>query len=145
MATTWMLVADSAAARLYERQRSPDWTLVRELAHPESRLHPGDVYSDKPGRVLQSSGQVAGMEPPPYRKLEADKFARVLAEVLERGREAGAFDQLILIAPPPFLGHLRPALAAAVVAKVTHTVEKDYLHLDARALKERLEQELRPR
>ena len=54
----------------------------------------------------------------------------------------GGRERLVLVAPPAFLGVLRDKLPPRVEARVTDVIEKDYLHLDARTLKERLEQEL---
>jgi hypothetical protein len=62
----WILLADAASARLYASAGRPgDWTLLREFAHPESRMRPSELLSDKPGRVKQSAGSRAAMEPGP--------------------------------------------------------------------------------
>src|SRR5260370_37261798 len=80
----WILLADAASARLYEsRGGRSDWTLVREFSHPESRALEQDLVSDKPGRVEQSTGRRAAMEPRRRRhNAEMEKFARDLAEGL---------------------------------------------------------------
>jgi protein required for attachment to host cells len=141
---TWMLVADSAEARVFESKNGKDWKLIREMSHPQSRLRPSEVGRDKPGRVRQSTGQRAAMESTPHKKKEAEKLARELATFLEREIAAGAVDRLVLVTPPSFLGILRAGLPPAVLAKVVDTIEKDYVHLDERTLKERVEKELRP-
>jgi protein required for attachment to host cells len=141
---TWVLVADAASARLYQSSRRPDgWTLVRELEHPQSRTRPSAVGADRPGRVKQSTGSRAAMEQPtPRKKVEADRFARELAHELEVGVDQGVCERLILVAPPSFIGFLRDKLAPRVQARVTRVLEKDYVHLDAPKLKERLEEAL---
>src|SRR5882724_8842954 len=54
---TWILLADAASARLYvSGERPGDWTLLREIEHPESRMRPSELLSDRPGRVKQSTG-----------------------------------------------------------------------------------------
>jgi protein required for attachment to host cells len=143
---TWILLADAANARLYESSTgSPsDFTPVRDFTHPESRMRASELESDKPGRVKQSTGQRAAMEPPtPRKKVEAEKVARELAHALEEGVDKGGFERLILVLPPHFYGVLREKLARRVAARVTEVIEKDYLHLDARELKERLQEQLR--
>ncbi len=141
---TWILLADAGIARLYEsRGGLTGWTLVREFSHPESRHRASQLLSDKPGRVRQYTGQRAAMEPPtPRKKVEADKFARELASALEEGLNKNAFERLVLVTPPAFLGVLREHLAPRVEAKVAEVIEKDYLHLDEQKLKERLEEHL---
>jgi protein required for attachment to host cells len=141
---TWILVADTAEARIFESKNGKDWTLLREMSHPQSRVRPSEVGRDKPGRVRQSTGQRAAMESTPHTKKEVEKFARELAAFLEREIVTGAVDRLVLVTPPSFLGILRAELRPAVLAKVVDTIEKDYVHLDQRTLKERVQQELRP-
>jgi len=144
---TWILLADAASARLYvPGERPGDWTLLRELEHPESRMRPSELLSDKPGRVKQSTGSRAALEPPtPRKKVEAERFARQLAQVLDEGVVSGACERLVLVAPPAFLGVLRDKLPSRVAARVSDVIEKDYLHLDQPTLKKRLERELEAR
>jgi protein required for attachment to host cells len=141
---TWILLADAGSARLYESAGGlSGWTLVREFSHPESRHRPSELLSDKPGRVRQSTGQRPAMEPPtPRKKVEVEKFARELASALEEGLNKNAFERLVLVTPPAFLGVLREHLAPRVEARVGEVIEKDYLHLDEQKLKERLGEHL---
>src|SRR4030081_955630 len=141
---TWILLADAASARLYVSSERPgDWTLLRQLEHAESRMRPSELLSDKPGRVKQSTGSRAALEPPtPRKKVEAERFARELAEVLDEGVVSAACERLVLVAPPAFLGVLRDKLPRRVAERVSDVIEKDYLHLDQPTLKKRLEKEL---
>jgi protein required for attachment to host cells len=144
---TWILLADAASARLYvSGERPGDWTLLRQLEHAESRMRPSELLSDKPGRVKQSTGSRAALEPPtPRKKVEAERFARELAQVLDEGVVSGGCERLVLVAPPAFLGVLRDKLPPRVAARVSDVIEKDYLHLDQPTLKKRLERELEAR
>ena len=141
---TWILLADAASARLYlSGERPGDWTLLRELEHPESRMRTSELLSDKPGRVKQSTGSRAALEAPtPRKKVEAERFARELAKVLDEGVVSGACERLVLVAPPAFLGVLRDKLPRRVAERVSDVIEKDYLHLDQPTLRKRLEKEL---
>ena len=141
---TWILLADAASARLYVSGEGPgDWTLLREIEHPEGRMRPSELLSDKPGRVKQSTGSRAALEPhTPRKKVEAERFARELAQVLDEGVVSGACERLVLVTPPAFLGVLRDKLPPRVAARVSDVIEKDYLHLDQPTLKKRLEREL---
>src|SRR5712664_1206537 len=140
---TWILLADAASARLYvSGERPGDWKLLRELEHPESRMRPSELLSDKPGRVKQSTGSRAALEPPtPRKKVEAERFARALAE----GVASGSYERLVLVTPPAFLGILRDKLPPRVAECVSDVIEKDYLHLDQSTLKKRLAKELEAR
>src|ERR1700738_1870001 len=140
MKPTWILFADASHARLYQSQ-APGHELspLRELSHPESRAKEVDLVSDQPGRMRQSrSSARPAMEYTPHRKAEADRFARQLADLVARGLDEWAYDRLSLVAAPEFLGRLRRHLSERVSARVVAEVEKDYLHLEPRELRERL-------
>jgi len=141
---TWIVLADSGRARLYEvKGVRRDWTRVRELDHPESRLHESELLSDKPGRVKQSSGRRAALEwRTPRHKVEAEKFAREVSKVLTAMVDALPPERIVLVTPPPFLGLLRDKLVARVEALIVSVVEKDYLHLEPPELKERLQAQI---
>src|SRR3982074_880704 len=123
---TWILLADAASARLYTSGERPgDWTLLRELQHPEGRMRPSELLSDKPGRVKQSTGSRAALEPPtPRQKVEGERVARELAQVLAEGVVSGSCERLVLVTPPAFLGVLRDKLPPRVAARVSDVIEK---------------------
>jgi len=147
-ARTWIVLADAATAKVYEPQASRrDWKLIAELAHPESRAKESELGTDKPGRVRQSTtGSRAAMEPPtPRKEVEIEKFAREIAKALDDALVRKAYDRLVLVAPPEFVGILRKLLSERVERCIATTVEKDYLHLDLPEARERLEHQLEAR
>ena len=146
-ARTWIVLADAATARVYEPQAGRrDWKLIAELAHPQSRQKESELGRDKPGRVKQSTGSRAAMEPPtPRKEVEIEKFARQIAKTLDDALVRKAYDRLVLAAPPEFVGVLRGLLPERVEQCIAATVEKDYLHLDLPEARERLEQQLEAR
>jgi len=147
-ARTWIVLADAASAKVYEPQASRrDWKLIAELAHPESRAKESELGTDKPGRVRQSTtGSRAAMEPPtPRKEVEIEKFAREIAKALDDALVRKAYDRLVLVAPPEFVGILRKLLSERVERCIATTVEKDYLHLDLPEARERLEHQLEAR
>jgi protein required for attachment to host cells len=77
--------------------------------------------------------------------VEAERFARVLAEALDEGVVSGACERLVLVTPPAFLGILRDKLPPRVAERVSDVIEKDYLHLDQPTLEKRLAKELEAR
>ncbi len=110
MPTTWVVVADSAAARLF-RAPSPTGPLeeFETYAHAEGRAHARDLVSDDQGRAFDSVGQGRhAMEPRvDPREQERIGFARMLAERVRSARSKGEVGRVFLVAPPEFLGHLR--------------------------------------
>lgn len=146
---TWVLVANASRARLYALDAAAHrWVLLQEMAHPDSRANDLELSADKPGRVQQKDAHVyhASMEPRTEpKKVEAQRFAREIAAVLEKGFGRNAYRRLMLVAPPHFLGLLRASLDPQVAKRVEQEHDKDYVDLDVSELDGRLlRREARP-
>ena len=126
---TWILVADSARARIFEIGAQDGQLFeVGGYANPEAHTKPSDPGYDKPPRAQESVGGARhAIEPhtDPHDK-PAEKFAHGLAEILEHGRVEHAYTRLLLVAPPRFLGQLNGALDNHVARLVVKTIGKDY-------------------
>ena len=136
---TWILVSDAAKAKLFEQQGRK----LREVAgfiHSDSARHVGDFVSDSAGRRgmggLNSPGLSAVTDP---HEVEAEKFARQHADTLKQGLDTQRYEDLVLVAPPHFLGVLRKALDPQVGKRVVASYDQNYLHLDPSSLRDRLE------
>lgn len=141
MRRTWVVVCDASRGRLFRVGPSrKNWQLVRELEHPEGRAKGRDLVTDRPGRVKQSASPLRpAMEPPtsPH-EVESERFAHSIARLLESGLAENAYEQLVLIAPPHFLGLVRAALSQTVAKHVELTLDKDYTALAVGDLAERI-------
>lgn len=125
---TWILVANSSRARIYENHgvgRGIEPVKGADFAN-EVR-HDRDTYSDRPGRVQDSAGpgRHAMERPTGAKQQNVVSFARSLTTYLQEQRHKGAFDRLVLIAEPTFLGHLRSGLAKPVSAALHAEIAKD--------------------
>jgi protein required for attachment to host cells len=128
MTTTWILTANRSSASLFES----DWPgksmrRIQDIPHPQGRIQNSDVDTDKPGRSFTSFGKsrhAMSTEQEPTEHI-AQQFALDLAELLNKGRAAHAYDKLVLMAEPKFLGILRAALDANTAALVIQTVNKE--------------------
>ncbi|MCA9636568.1 MAG: host attachment protein [Myxococcales bacterium] len=142
---TWILVADASRARLFASEGgSGPWAAVDALVHPESRAKGIDLAADRPGRVQQRTTEGrASMEAHTHPKeVEAEQFAHELAARLHAGHGDGSYRDVVLVAPPHFLGLLRGALDEQVARKVRASVDKDLTFVPDRELPERLAGEL---
>lgn len=145
---TWVLVADAAGARVLRALAGkPAFELVSEETHEEGRAKPGELVSDRPGRSLDSThaGGRHAMEPDTdLRRAELQRFVRRLAAMLDTAAGAGRFDELVLVAPPRFLGELRAALPERAAGRVRREIDKDLAHLGEAELQRRLADLLGP-
>ena len=131
---TWVLIADSSRARLYSvPQRGKPWTLVDEYTHDASRVSQGGLTTDQPGRSHGSGvgkGARSAMDSKSSPKeVEVGHFVHELVEVLHHGHGQQAYERIVLVAPPHFLGLLRKGLNDTVSKLISASVDKDYLHL----------------
>jgi protein required for attachment to host cells len=114
---------------------------VQSLEHPEARKQSSEIDTDKAGRTFDKVGRgsVVGSGHSLSREVEAHEheaivFTRELAGALEEARNRQAFDRLVLVAEPGFLGLLRNALSAQTSKLVTDSLTKDLAHLASHEL-----------
>ncbi|MGW8309785.1 MAG: host attachment protein [Thiogranum sp.] len=138
MQKTWVLVAESSRAKLYTvAGRLAPITEIDAMVHPESRMHEGDLVSDSSGSDGGSLGQGRHVidNRSSAKETASIEFARTLANRLDRGRNNGDYDRLVLVAPPEFLGHLRSNLSKEVMSKVARQVDKNLVQRPAEVLR----------
>lgn len=125
MADTWILVADRARARLFSLgQGAPRMIEVANFVNPQARTPGHELEHAPPPRVHDRMGQgrhaIEARSLP--REKAASQFAAMLGAHLQRARDGQRYRDLVLIAPPRFLGALNAALAAhlgdAVVLRI---------------------------
>jgi protein required for attachment to host cells len=139
MATTWILVAHDAGARIFENHGpGKGISLIDEIEHPEGRARAGELDSDRPGRSFRKNSgdprRAAMSRSEGPRERVVATFARDLAGKLRQGRVSHAYERLVLVAPPRFLGSLRAALDDPTSACVVGSLDKDLAASDEDAL-----------
>lgn len=141
MTTTWILVANASAASIFCND-GPKKGLVRvkALEHAASREKGSDLVSDRPGHT-QSRGNGHGAYVPAKgpKEIEAERFALEVARELDHGRTSNAFQRVILIASPHFMGLVNQHLDPHVRQLVSASIEKDYTKLGEKELAGHLE------
>jgi protein required for attachment to host cells len=129
---TWIVLADSARARIYRTDASLNETPeeVRSFEHPESRLKSSEITTDDGGRRAATGGQDGVRHgrtstADGAHDHEARTFSKELAEWLDKSRHLDAFDRIVLAAPPTFLGYLRDDLHSATLDAIDVTLVKE--------------------
>jgi protein required for attachment to host cells len=145
MVKTWVLVADSCRARIFVADAATGpLREVETLAHPEGRLHEQHMTSDRPGRTFDRYGQgrhamSAGNEP---KHQEAIGFAKRVSAHIEERRKEGAFDRLVIVAAPAFLGLLRQEFSDPTTGMLALEINKDLTQLNAEQIRAHLPENL---
>ncbi|MGE3165706.1 MAG: host attachment protein [Planctomycetota bacterium] len=142
MLKKWIVVADRAGALIFASvPGAQKLELVATLEHPDGRLRNHDLDADAPGRSHDRHGAGRHSVEPQQSATRHDsaKFAHEVSERLETARVQSRFDQLILIAPPRFLGELRAVLSDPTRGLVSHSVAKELANLPRAELVSTLE------
>lgn len=137
MTTTWIVIAHQAGARILQRQtgqaHSKKLTQVRELQNPDGRKKNGEIESDRSGHTYTAMRGTTGTRSMGHEETAhqrvASNFARSIASELEAGRVAHAFDDLVLVAEPHFLGVLKAALDRPTSRTISAVLGKDLAHV----------------
>ena len=132
-----IVVADQAEAIFYDAvslQARPKE--VGRISDPVAHLHNRDMMSDRPGRSYESVGgqrHAIEREDDPRRR-EALRFAKRISRRLDDARRKGEFDELVVVAGPPFLGMMRSELSRPTRQRVVHEIRKDLVHSPVESL-----------
>lgn len=141
MSTTWIVVAESSRARIFQtssHRAAPEE--IEGFTRPEARLKEHELVSDSPGRSFDSRGggrHAMGKELE-HKQQESAIFARDLATHLHNALARNKFSKLILIAPPDFLGLLRKALDDSCTKSIVATINKNLAQHDAADIQQHL-------
>lgn len=127
----WIIVANSAVARVFTLVNGNEIVEVETLVHPASRLHVSEIVSDRQGRSFESVGMRRGspdlaIDP---KKHEAVLFAKKINDYMEKMRNENRIDRLYLAASPSFLGLLRQHISDPMNQLITAMVDKDMTEL----------------
>lgn len=137
MLDTWIVVADSSMARFYlATDKHQPLVEFDNLLHMEGRLREHDELSDRQGSI--AGGHHNFSDPTDLKHHEAEVFARQICAQLETGRVNHHFQQLILVAPPAFLGTLRQTLNPHLSKMVSNSLSKNLLNADPSELSKQL-------
>lgn len=136
--TRWIVISDASRARIFEAsERGKPFRLVDSFEHPQSRARVRDLMADANGRKPggtpvtarpASSGRPGAAPDTDPKWVEAQKFARELVARLEAGLQRHAYDSLVVVAPPQFLGLLRHILSEQVKNHLELSLDKDLTH-----------------
>jgi protein required for attachment to host cells len=126
----WIISANSSSARVYEvlsrNTIKPKYT----LEHVQSRMKSESLVTDRPGqRAPHSFTESANPK-----EVEANRFAKHLADLIERARATNQFEQLVLVMPPEFLGLVSSHLTDLTKDLIRETHTKDYTKLPVQEL-----------
>ena len=146
MATTWIIAADESRARVLQvLDREQRLAEIEDLVNPAGRAQDRELESDaeprfsghggvgKPGGST-TSGPASDSERQGAVEHSVLTFAKEVGRYLDKARTEHRYDQLVLVAPPKFLGALRKELHKEVEKLVSEELPKDLSWFNAREI-----------
>ena len=123
---TWIVVADGEKALFLENVGdAQDYHFqvrrIEEQDNPPNR----DQGADRPGRQSDGpSGHYSAVEETDWHRLEKERFARGLADMLYKSAHANRYSALVIVASPQVLGEMRGNLHVAVQERLVAEIPK---------------------
>lgn len=131
MSSTWVIVGDGNRARLFALD-----TAMHSAAEIGDFIHPVGGSPEHAQSPSGTSGYMRNASRPQAgdRDRAATAFARELNAILQRGRAARHYQDLVLVAPPPFLETLDGVLHKDVRACVAFSLPMGMTDADPQAI-----------
>lgn len=145
MADTWILVADRARARLFSLDKGTARMIeIGDFINAAARTPGHERENAPPARVHDRFGEgrhVIEAHTSPREK-PAKQFAAMLGSHLKHAHSQQQYRDLVLIAPPGFLGMLNTTLDARLRAAVVLTIAKNLTRAGTEAIRAELPRSL---
>ena len=124
----WVLVGDGAKALMLRNEGDEVYPnlvtldVLRNAPNPRTSAQ----GTDRPGRVQErATSKRSSVEATDWHDIAEHRFARHVAEIVERHALAGEIPHLIVVAPARTLADLRKAFSKHVSDKISAEVDKD--------------------
>ncbi|MGJ5620126.1 host attachment family protein [Sulfitobacter sp. MF3-043] len=123
---TWVLVADGEKALFLENQTDGEDPFLEVIRQEEQDNPPTrEQAANRPGRFNDGpSVHRSAVADTDWHQLAKERFAKDLADILFTQAHKGAFEKIVIVAPPQTLGELRNELHKEVADKVVGEVPK---------------------
>ncbi len=123
---TWVLIADGEKALFLQNQTDSEDPFLEVFREEEQENPPNrEQAANRRGRFNDGpSVHRSAVDDTDWHQLAKDRFAGELADILYKKAHAGAFEQIVLVAPPGTLGELRQQLHQEVTDKVIGEIDK---------------------
>jgi protein required for attachment to host cells len=136
MDVTWILIADSSRARIFEKKESEKYLReVDDYVNAAGRFEDNELGTDERGRFYGRGEREQGHTSQPAVSLvehENEIFSHTLANYLDAARNAHRYSRLYLVAGPKFLGLMHDSLKKEVSQLVVDELVKDISTMSAR-------------
>jgi protein required for attachment to host cells len=143
---TWVVIADSSRARIFETNtRRPHLLEIEDFVNSGGRSADIDLRTDERGRFYgkgeRNQAHTADPQVSPVEH-ENEIFSRTLTRYLGNALQEHRYKQLYVIAAPKFLGLLRRNLDKAVQESVVEELPNDISNFTTAQIEEFMKQKI---
>jgi protein required for attachment to host cells len=126
----WVLVADHSKALLIVNHGSPisPSLEVQHVLQADDNPPTRDQGTDRPGRAIAGSRRSA-VEQTDLHATAGRRFIQQVAAAVEKYRNEGKFEAIVLVAPPKALSEIREAISDGIRALVVGELARDLASL----------------
>lgn len=128
----WHVVMDDGRSRILRKLSGPHEPTPVEIVIQGKNREMRDAFQDRPTRSFSSAGggRRSAVEPSSD-PIEADAraFMHEVLGYLEDQEKAGAFDKLVVIAPPQTIGRWRAEIPNSLQTRVQKEIVKNLMQL----------------
>jgi protein required for attachment to host cells len=136
MANTWVVAADASRARVLQVAGPERLIEVESMLNPEGRMQNREVNTDAAGRFPGKDRPGGHSSDDENRGVDhyEELFAKRVGDYLDKARTEHRYDQLVIVAPPKFLGALLKDLGKELEKLVADELPKDLSWFNEREL-----------
>lgn len=121
---TCIVVADNSRARIFSSFANfSEFNEEKDFVHDAAHLSNQELVGDAAGRSVDQRGSLDPATSP--RERESELFAKSLSKKLKELHNREHYKNLVLVAPPKFLGLLRGELHSSLDKLVTKSIDKE--------------------
>lgn len=123
----WIVVADgSRGLVLVNDGNALEPTLKVVRVYEQDNPKTSEQGRDRPARTFQSfSESRSALASTDLHRRAEDRFVEQIVADLAKDADQGAFDELVIVAPPVALGEMRKAATGSLAKKIVATLDKD--------------------
>lgn len=138
-----ILIANATCARLLQQESGAPIVILKSFTHSQGRSRISELVDDRAGyeTTANTFGGTSYQPRKNARQNEHERFARELADDLERQAQSGRFDSLAIFASSPFLGELKAELGPATTRMLSGMHDVDLTSFGADELAKHIARE----
>lgn len=130
-ADMWIAALDGAKAIIMVNVGTafePRLKVLQTMQHENPMTH--EQGRDRPGRMNDTSGpHKSSMEAPDLHQRAEDAFIAEVMGELEKKAEKGAFEKIVIVAPPVALGTVRKEIGHHLKPRIIKEISADYVKM----------------